>query len=96
MKITYYDLFNLIAEDAGIMLAQSENSMIRPDLCDINETVHSVMEQAARSGSHTAKKRERTGTERCSACSSPPSSSSLLPASHSQPISMIFPERELH
>ena len=61
MKITYYDLFDLIAEDAGIMLAQSENSMIRPDLCDINETVHSVMEQAARSGSHTAKKK---GTHR--------------------------------
>lgn len=46
MKITYYDLFDLIAEDAGILLAQSEDSVIRPDLCDINETVCSVMKRA--------------------------------------------------
>lgn len=45
MKVSYYDLFDMIAEDAGKLLSQAEQSPIHPENYSSDTTITAVKEK---------------------------------------------------
>lgn len=48
MKVSYYDLFDMIAEDAGKLLSQAEQSPIHPENYSSDTTITAVKEKNQR------------------------------------------------
>ena len=47
MKANYYDLFDMIAEDAGKLLSETENRPVSSEKYSAEETIKSVLERIA-------------------------------------------------
>lgn len=62
MKVSYYDLFDMIAEDAGKLLSQAEQSPIHPENYSPDNTITAVREKIKGTESH--KKRAHKNTFR--------------------------------
>ena len=62
MKVCYYDLFDMIAEDAGKLLSQAEQSPIHPENYSPDNTITAVREKIKGTESH--KKRAHKNTFR--------------------------------
>ena len=52
MKVSYYDLFDMIAEDAGKLLSQAEQSPIHPENYSPDATITAVREKIKGTESH--------------------------------------------
>lgn len=52
MKVSYYDLFDMIAEDAGKLLSQAEQSPIHPENYSPDNTITAVREKIKGTESH--------------------------------------------
>lgn len=62
MKVSYYDLFDMIAEDAGKLLSQAEQSPIHPENYSPDATITAVRGKIKETASH--KKRTHKNTFR--------------------------------
>ena len=75
MKVSYYDLFDMIAEDAGKLLSQAEQSPIHPENYSPDTTIAAVSGKIKETKRH--KKRTQKNTFRLRLLSDKPHSQSV-------------------
>ncbi len=60
MKVSYYDLFDMIAEDAGKLLSQAEQSPIHPENYSSDTTITAVKEKIKETESQKKRSHKKT------------------------------------